>query len=951
MKLRFLTTWGLIVTSWLTAAPVAAGTIQFERKLIADASTPGAGLLYNPTSIAVGPDGKLYVANQTGRIFALTLDAGHNVTGVKLIETIFFSPNRNSDGSKAADVYGRLVLGLSFDPAGTPEHPVLYVTHSDPRIGENNSAVAQAIDNHSGVLTRLTGPDYDNPANRTDLITGLPRSRENHAPAGMSWGNDGWLYFTVGSNTNNGAPSTFFSGLPEYYLTSAVLRANVKSGGFHPIDVRGITGRGQELPGLFEVFATGYRNTYDIVWHSNGNLYGVDNGANGGLGGTPGPQSGCPGGQAVAQPNQWDHLHAIYFGSYGGHPNPARGECVFNDGSLYSPALAPLPNYTPPLIELEKGASTDGIAEYQSAAFVGAMAGNLIAATYGGDENVRRFVLSPDGYSVIGVTTLGKFNQPLDVAVDYLGVIYVAEHGGSSITALIPQGGGGACPKNGPPATTDSDGDGFTDADEIANESDLCNGSSFPPDFDADKISDLRDPDDDNDGIADGADPFFFDAANGAAGETFAFEWNPGDQPYGAFANTGFTGAMLADAGPRVNTNNLHSGAAGGYLSLTTAGGAAEGPANDEENALQLGVDGSAPFRVHARMTEPFGGVAPQAGQQGGIFVGRGPDDYLALYLAAGTGGRTGVKLVREAGGQARTLAEQSLAMPGPKNVELVFELDPLHHVVKALYDADGTSATPALPVGELAADGDAALGEWFTPGLAVGLLTTHGASGAPLTFVYDYFRVERLRAIDPAGDGREIVPAMRRRRVTNTRPTGSAARPRAPRRSRPCWRCSRSWLWCAVAVRRPALIPPHERMLVAHVDEPRRQGRKRREVAPQPRVVERRRWLHLGQPPGDHQAKHGQGEVDRTLRRAFGAAAEIKAHAIGEVKCAGGRQRQVIGHEERGPNLESGLQIKGVGLEALERGGDAHEGHVAADEGEQRKPRIGLQLRGERPR
>lgn len=767
--------WSALVALWLLAAPAGAATIQFQRKLIADAATPGAGLLYNPTSIAIGPDGKLYVANQNGRIFVFTLDGNHNVTGVNIIYSVFFTPNHNSDGSPAPGEYGRLVLGLSFDPASTPERPVLYVTHSDPRIGINNSAIAQAIDTHSGTLTRLVGPDWENPANRTDLITGLPRSRENHGPVGMSWGSDGWLYVSVGGNTNNGAPSTFFSDLPEYFLSAAILRANVHNPGFHPMDVRGITAKNQELPGLFEVFATGYRNTYDLVWHSNGNLYGVDNGANGGLGGTPGPQHGCPGGQAVAQPNQWDHLHAIHFGAYAGHPNPARGECVFNDGSVYSPALGALPNYTPPLIELEKGASTDGIAEYQSAAFGGAMAGNLIAASYGGDENVRRFVLSPDGYSVIGVTTLGKFNQPLDVAVDYAGVIYVAEHGGSSVTALIPEkgAGGGACPKNGPPAGTDSDGDGFTDADELANESDFCNAASFPPDFDADKLSDLKDPDDDNDGVADKADAFFFDAANGAATGAFAFEWNPGDPPYGGFANTGFTGVMLVDAGPRYNPNNLHVGAAGGFLSLTTTGGSAEGETNDQENALQIGVDATAPLRLHARITEPFGGVTPLAGQQGGIFAARGPDDYVALFLAADAGGKPGVRLVREQGGAARTLAEKALTLPGPKNVELILEVDAVRRQLRAFYDADGTTATAALGAGTVEASTDPALGEFFAPGLAVGLMTTHGASGMPATFVYDYFRLSRFDGLAPAhdGSGREIAPvkaAARAKRSAN---------------------------------------------------------------------------------------------------------------------------------------------------------------------------------------
>ncbi len=66
----------------------------------------------------------------------------------------------------------------------------------------------------------------------------------------------------------------------------------------------------------------------------------------------------------------------------------------------------------------------------------------------------------------------------------------------------------------------DTDRDGYTDSDELTNnQSDPVNADSTPPDNDGDKVSDLNDYDDDNDGMPDawearfqGLDPFVDDA-------------------------------------------------------------------------------------------------------------------------------------------------------------------------------------------------------------------------------------------------------------------------------------------------------------------------------------------------------------------------------------------------------------------------------------------------------
>ena len=126
----------------------------------------------------------------------------------------------------------------------------------------------------------------------------------------MHFGPDGWLYLAIGSNTNYGAPSTAFSFLPETYLTAAFVRFNVTGsrGSVPARRTHGQRDRTDLVPGVFELFATGYRNPYDFVWHSNGSLYANVNDGNFTAGNTPGPQDGCPDGVSFDPGTRIDYL-------------------------------------------------------------------------------------------------------------------------------------------------------------------------------------------------------------------------------------------------------------------------------------------------------------------------------------------------------------------------------------------------------------------------------------------------------------------------------------------------------------------------------------------------------------------------------------------------------------------------------------------------------------------
>ena len=119
--------------------------------------------------------------------------------------------------------------------------------------------------------------------------------------------------------------------------------------------------------------------------------------------------------------------------------------------------------------------------------------------------------------------------QPLDVATvgddgPFPGTVWAATYGANNITVFEPADFDDAATTcDGEDlATVDDDGDGYTNADEFDNGTDPCNGASRPADFDGTlidgyKVSDLNDPDDDDDGLVDTQDFFPIDPDNGLA--------------------------------------------------------------------------------------------------------------------------------------------------------------------------------------------------------------------------------------------------------------------------------------------------------------------------------------------------------------------------------------------------------------------------------------------------
>jgi hypothetical protein len=144
------------------------------------------------------------------------------------------------------------------------------------------------------------------------------------------------------------------------------------------------------------VFASGLRNPYGIVLHSNGKLYSTDNGPNAGYGVI---STGCGTSDFAPEFTSKDELNLIIKGGYYGSPNRKRAsvdgdtrQCIY-----HPPTIASNAGYTAPLLSL--ASSTDGIIEYEADHFGGQLRGNLIASKY--TDGLFRIILSPDGEFVI----------------------------------------------------------------------------------------------------------------------------------------------------------------------------------------------------------------------------------------------------------------------------------------------------------------------------------------------------------------------------------------------------------------------------------------------------------------------------------------------------------------------------------------------------------------------
>lgn len=402
------------------------------------------------SSLTIGPDGKLYALSIDGIIKRFTINPDGTLQDPQLIYSL-----QDAAGTRTP----RLAIGMTFDPSSTASNLILWIT--------NSTYVFTGGPDWDGKLTKLTGANLENVQN---VLINLPRSAKDHLTNSIAFGPDGALYFTQGSNSAMGKADKTWGNREEHLLSGAVLRLNVAALGTLPLDVKTAEGGGTYNPyqanAPLTIYASGVRNAYDLVWHSNGNLYVATNGSAAGgntpasVAGTRRPDGSLYNGPAIpaltsVQQTQKDFLFRIKKGGYYGHPNSLRGEYVLNGGNPsalidsaqvndYPIGTMPDANWRGYSYDFQNNKSPNGSIEYKGQKFNGALAGKLIIVRY--SQNDDLITLTPGGANndIVGATEgayikgFTGFIDPLDLTEDTLtGNIYVSEYGGDGKIKLL----------------------------------------------------------------------------------------------------------------------------------------------------------------------------------------------------------------------------------------------------------------------------------------------------------------------------------------------------------------------------------------------------------------------------------------------------------------------------------------------------------------------------------
>lgn len=467
-------------TSTFTTA-ATSGPIQTPTNIESIKQPGTTGTRYS--SLAFGPDGNLYATTILGEIQRFPVATDGTLETPTTISSL-----QQAEGGL------RLTIGLAFDPSSTASNLIAYVTHTYIDVNNFDGSVGNGINEPwAGKITRLSGPNLENVQ---DIVVGLPRSSKDHVTNSVAFNpaEPGVLYFVQGSNTAMGAPDGVWKYQEERALSGAVLRLDTNLLGSLPLNVQTEDGGTYNpfAPGApLTVYASGTRNSYDLVWTSKGDLYVPANGSAAGgnvprydpipgtcdnrIDGKPytGPTitdtSALPNYSNV-QTDGWkitetlhDYLFKIEKGGYYGTPNPKRCEWILNGGSVGFPGFPNTqrpeypsgtsydPNYRGPAGDFGTNVSPNGVIEYTGNAFPD-LQGKLLVARYAQYKDIAAVTLGSDGKAVGDpvsiIATPDDVTDPIEITQSpTTGDLYVSwydQQGGQNpakagITLLRPQ--------------------------------------------------------------------------------------------------------------------------------------------------------------------------------------------------------------------------------------------------------------------------------------------------------------------------------------------------------------------------------------------------------------------------------------------------------------------------------------------------------------------------------
>lgn len=470
--------------------------VAFSTDVILNGFADGS---FGYTSIEFGPDGKLYVATITGEIHRWDVNPNGTIDKASQ-ETLSLSYLEAPGGER------RGIVGFVFDP----EDPnTIWISDNAPIPRESKAFDTPEF---SGRVSKVTLSEVFENSTAETYITGLPRSGGDHLTNSLEFrrnpdytASNGepeyLLYLSQGSNSAAGAADGAWGNRPERLLNAAILEIDptrdAPAGGFNVQTEPSVAGNpSYQSPAasfnangthstfynpfapdaVLSIYATGVRNAYDLVWHSNGNLYVPTNGtASGGKTPTDPTQPGLD--TTIANsPKQYDYFFTIDEGGYYGHPNVLRDQYILNGGNPtggrdpnevvggndgnsntdgYQTGVQPDADYDiDGVYNLGYNQSPNGAIEYTGGAFGSNLKGAVLFAQFSTGDNVRYIRVDAQG-NIIDDDVLRRpdgsviddYIDPLDIIENPVtGQLYLMtlnrSTGASQLILLTPAPGG-----------------------------------------------------------------------------------------------------------------------------------------------------------------------------------------------------------------------------------------------------------------------------------------------------------------------------------------------------------------------------------------------------------------------------------------------------------------------------------------------------------------------------